>query len=203
MAQTRSLTVPEELYQRLARLAEIDPEKPNSKRSEQRIVQLIAQALDGLGRGAAPPLTKLTSQDVSVITHAAKKAPMVDIARLARPDGETRHVAFRLAESTAAWLDETQQILSMLPTMSAFYGNIDRSTAIRHTLAHALLLELPLDSPPPRGGDTVSVHLPQALFDMLESKIAPLQTKGARTNTGVSTVIRYVLAAAQERQYSS
>lgn len=130
------------------------------------------------------------------VTETSKEAPLTEVARLARPDGEMRHTCFRMPADTAEWLDETQKVLESLPSFSSYYGIVDRATAIRHTLAHVVLCDLTLDARPAKGGDPVTLNLPQPLYDKLEAKVPEILKHGARSNAGVSTVIRYVLASA-------
>lgn len=201
MAQTRSLNLPEELYERLALKAEVDQ---GDGASDERIIELLRHWLERSEHAeelpSIPPQEQYFSvEDVASIRSAAKRAPVSEIVRLARPDGEMQHVSFRLSADTAAWLEETQRVLSILPNMAAFYGKIDRSTAIRHTLAAAVLLEMPLDVIPPKGGDSVSVNLPQELFQRLSERAHEIVGDDGRAKEGVSTVVRHVLAASMER----
>jgi hypothetical protein len=124
------------------------------------------------------------------------KPPLLEVARLVQPDGEMRHLSFRMPEEMSARIDETEKVLGDLPDLSSLYGVVDRATAIRHILACHLLRETPLYVRPLSRGVPVTLNLSQALYEKLEAKIPVLLGEGARSNAGVGTVVRYILAAA-------
>lgn len=133
--------------------------------------------------------------DFERFIQRGRKAPYMDVARLARPDGETERVPFRITPEMDAWLEERQKVLGRLPKIRAFYDTIDGSTTLRHILAREMLLESPLSVCPTSGGRTTTVSLPRELHKRLEARVPEVKAAGARSSAGVGTVIRWVLAA--------
>lgn len=208
MGQTRMLEVPltEELYNELkARVGEGRHEHMGGEVAQ--LLEFALRLLDEQGGtrrafdfdeqfGAGEDFWE-DDEDFEQFRQRARQAPMMEVARLARPDGETVRVSFRMPRVLAGWLDERREVLATTPELHAFYGNVDRATTVRHILAQTLLIELPLDATPPSGEDANdTLFIPRGLHDRLEARVADVIAQGGRANAGVSTVIRHVLAAA-------
>lgn len=138
-------------------------------------------------------------EDFKAFLQASQGPSYMDIAALARPDGETQQVSFRITQAMSTWLEERREVLDLLGELRAFYHTIDTATAARHMLAQELVAGQPLTTPPGRGGQPTVLNIPREMYAKLEARIPEVMEAGARSNAGVGTVIRWVFASAMAK----
>lgn len=202
------LDVPEQLYERLLRLSEGKSRNGAAALVLEVLERTLAQEPHvtpakepfdfdkhaGMGREFF-----VDDDAFDTFLKAAQGPSYIDIARLARPDGETLSVSFRMTTETAAWLEERREILSSFDGLQAFYSTIDTATTARHLLAQEIVSERPLSTPPPSGGQPTTLKLPRELHKKLQERLPEVIAGGARSSAGVGTVIRWVLAQMMKR----